>query len=822
MFKSLKIHFKFCWPLLFVTIAIGFNLILLFPETGIRADLNDSVFALSLISRLNLVLSEITQGGLQISKLPLLLDNWVPEFNMGFPVFSYYQHLPHLTIVFLYRLFLILNSHFLIFDIFNWFKYLMLCLYPLAIYVSARKFGLSKIASGVSSLISTLISTQYLYGTDYNSLVFRGSGMYTQLWGMFFLPLAVSHIYDSVINSRGYIKAVVFLALSFSGHLIFGYMALLSTPIIIIATIFNNFSINNLTKYLKRLFLILTSCFLLLSYWFIPLFLNASYQNRSLWDDQTKFNSFGAIQIIKWLVNGQLFDNNRFPVLTITVAMGFFYALYKFISTSNEVTGGPDNFFSFAFASEKENMNKETSISREYSGTKKIDGPLRQIYLFLPLLFLFWLILYFGRYTFGGLFDLLPMSEGIHGHRFVNGIHFAGIFLVGLSAEWFYLLLGSKLNLLFKKIGAQFFISKTLLILNSLFLILILIFFLPAFKERSEYLDYNSYSIRYHTDLYNKDAPDFQQAMDKIKSLGGGRINIGRPGNWGRNFGPGPFSGYFGASINNVSTVGFAPESWSPNTDIDQFFSEYDPAYYNVFNVKYIVAPVSEKFPVDAAKFAKKIGTYGKFLVYEVNTTGLTQNRLGYFEFINLDTIIYAQKNYRFNLDRLWLGSQLMPKQNHPLVTYDKNFASAYPNVFTMVSLSDYKIGQPWERNELLNLFGVNPFETKNTVLKYNLEKTPGKILREKNNDNFYAAQVETPKDSVLMLKVSYHPFWSVKIDGKKAEKFSVMPLYLAVKVPAGTHLVEFTYFPAWYKVGLMFVSLLTLPGLFFFLKKYL
>ena len=770
-------NFKLYWPLLLTIFAVGFNLVMLFAETRIKADLNDNVFALTLISRMNKILDD----GFN---LPLLLDHWIPEFNMGFPVFSYYQHIPSLVIVLLHRI--------LPFDLittFNWFKYLMLSAFPLVIYYSGRKFGLSRIGAAISSLVSTLLSTQYLYGTDYNALVFRGSGMYTQLWGMFFLPLAVSCIYDSVLNNRGYIKAVIFLALAFSGHLVFGYIAVLSTPIILISIIINGMSLrakrsnpNGIATarrfgglrddivYIKRLLLILSTAFILLAYWFIPIILNSNYQNKSLWDDLTKFNSYGAMQILKWLFNGQIFDNERFPVVTILVAMGFFFGLSK-----------------------------------------------KQI--LFPLLFLFWLILYFGRYTFGGLFDLLPMSEGLHVHRLVNGVHMAGIFLVGMAGEWVW---NSIFNIQYPISNSNTTNKYQSPIINWIlkignwswtlvigFIVIIGIIFSPAIKERYDYLAFNRISIDSNMAYYVRDKPDFQKVVNKIRELGPGRVYFGRPGNWGRNFSVGTISSYFQASVNNLSTLGFAPESWSLNTDIEQFFSEYDPAYYNLFNVNYIVAPITEKF--SEADFAKKIGKYGKFVLFQVKTNGN-------FEFINSDVLIYTKKNDRFNLDRLWLGSDLMKQKSHPTLTFDwKQPPTNYPYAFTMDDLLNYRLGVPdkYGHDMEMNIFGINPFDT---ILKTMPIATPsGTIIRQKD----FSADVKTDKNSILMLKATYHPFWQAKIDGSEVEKLWVEPAFMAIRVPPGTHRVEFNYYPGWYKVVLIFVSLLTIPALYLFLKKY-
>ena len=808
------------WSFIFVLFPVVFNLIMLYPETAIKMDLNDNVFAYTLIARMNLTLTEILRSPFPVFRLPLLIDHWTPEWAMGFPVFSYYQHIPHLTVVLLYRIFqfasrLMPSVSFSLLEIFNWTKYLMLACFPFSVYVSARKFDFSRLAASSSALVSTLISTQYLYGTDYNALVFRGSGMYTQLWGIFFLPLAISSVYRSLKYHGEYLTAIVFLSLSLAGHLVFGYIAVLSTPLLYLVFIFHEWSMQFdqkkkqstkllgeiIIRYAKRLAVILCSSFVLLSYWIVPLVVNSSYQNKSLWDDLTKFNSYGALQIIKWLINGQIFDNGRFPVLTILVAMGFFYSLYSYF-----------------------NHHKKWQVA-----------------LFLPLLFSFWLILYFGRYTFGPLFNLLPMSEGLHGHRLINGVHVAGIFLIGLSVEWlFWLLYPSYSDLqlsLERKSRLDGYIPKNSVTNMGLFGItrikqprLAILIFMPVIalilspvvKERYDYLRHNAVLLHNATESYGKEILDFNKTVDIIKSESPARINIGRPGNWGRSFGIGEFSSYFGMSVNNLDTIGFEPESWSLNTDIEQFFSEYDPDYYNTFNIGYIVAPKEEKFALEGVEFAKKIGVYGKFNVFRVDTKNLTAGNLQNFEFINSDLLIYTNKNYKFNLDRLWLGSTLMKKLNHPTVAFDQNFdPSPYKYVITMLDLANYQIGHAKNIKSdkvPLNIFYQNPFSANPDVL--NISTPSGSVLQEIKKPNYYSAKVETPKNAILMLKVTYHPFWQVKIDQKPVDKFMVEPAFMAIRIPAGKHFVEFSYFPAWYKNILLIASVFTLPVLWLILKK--
>ena len=59
-------------------------------------------------------------------------------------------------------------------------------------------------------------------------------------------------------------------------------------------------------------------------------------------------------------------------------------------------------------------------------------------YLIPLVIFLLWLLLFFGRPTWGPVIGLLPLSQDIHMHRFIQGVHLGGAFLsaTALAILW--------------------------------------------------------------------------------------------------------------------------------------------------------------------------------------------------------------------------------------------------------------------------------------------------------------------------------------------------------------------------------------------------
>jgi hypothetical protein len=169
--------------LLLVLIPSAFNAIMLLSELSLPVpSLNDDAFHYLFIQRA----SEAVAGG----ENPF--DHWAPELELGFPQFFYYQHLPHLAVILLHRLLL---KQVDLFTLFNLDRYLLLLGFPLTVYWSMRRLGFSVVPASVAAANATLLSANHHYGFEYDSYVWRGFGMYTQLWAMHlsFITLACRH-----------------------------------------------------------------------------------------------------------------------------------------------------------------------------------------------------------------------------------------------------------------------------------------------------------------------------------------------------------------------------------------------------------------------------------------------------------------------------------------------------------------------------------------------------------------------------------------------------------------------------------------------------
>jgi len=353
-----------------VFFAIVFNTVLLWPEIAIPTlSLNDEV--------LHLTASQEASSVLKQGRDPT--DFWLPQIGLGYPLFHHYQHLPHTVLAIINQF---THSFLSLPRLLDFSRYFLLVLYPLSIFWAMHRFGFSHLAGGFAALVASLLSTEALYGLDYGSYIWRGSGLYTQLWAMFFLPLALAELYHAITKKNHLFWAVFLSAVVLLSNLIYGYILFLSAVLFV----FLQPKKEKILFRLKRLALIVFLVGLVTSYFLVPFFLNRAYLSRSILVASFKYDSFGIFKVLGDLFSGALFDYGRFPTLTI-----FFF------------------------------LGTALIVSRRS----------KENYCFLLWLTVFWLFLYFGRSTWGVFLNILPFSRFLQFHRFIGGFHLAAVMTMG-------------------------------------------------------------------------------------------------------------------------------------------------------------------------------------------------------------------------------------------------------------------------------------------------------------------------------------------------------------------------------------------------------
>jgi hypothetical protein len=696
--------------------AVGFNLWQLWPEVAIPAPwLNDGVLHL-----LNLQSTAVALAG---GRNPT--DFWLPPVGLGYPLFHYYQHLPYLLPALVIDLAGGL-AHLALAPagVLRWATYLLLGLYPLSIYWSMRWFGFARVAAACAALTSCLLSTNGLYGFDLNSYVWCGYGLYTQLWGMVLLPMALARGYVVLKTGRGYFGSVLLLGAVLLSHTMLGYVALISLLVLGALVLLGNRAggWKNFWQIGRRLLALLALTASVTAYFFIPFLAGGAFLNRSVWELPEKYNSYGYQQVLGWLGGGQLFDYGRPPVLTLLAAAGFIVCIWRW----------------------------------------------RQERYRLPvLLFVVWLLLYFGRPTWGSLLNLLPLSRDLQLHRFIAGVHLAGLMLIGigLAAPWRWALAQRR---------TRYLVIPALLTALLLF---------PVYRERVNYLGQNAaWLARAHQEM-RAEEKDISALVQKLKTLPPGRVYAGLAGRWGKDYRVGDVPMYALLAQNGLDTVGYLYHALSLNADVEVLFDDARREQYDLFNVRYVVVPTDWRVP----PYYRPVGDFGRHRLYEVTTSG-------YFSLVGSDMAFAGPKTDLLSAAQAWLQSSLPVGGQYPTV-----------RLSNAAGLAGY-----------LPLGGMAQHVAQIPVAGY---QTPrGVIVSEQVTGDTYAAQVNVRRDSLLLLKVTYHPNWHATIDGIETPTVMLMPSYIGVELAPGSHDVRLEYRPQLYRgilqeVGLLMLLLLALAG---------
>ncbi len=738
-------------------------------ELQIRSDVNDNSFQFALITEQKQILDKIITGK---TSFFYLFDNFNPRWNEGFSLNMYYPHLPQTAIALL--------GYIRILSLFEWFKlikYLLLVLLPLSFYLAGRKLRFSYLQSFLAALFSQLIFTDGLYGIDLTSYAWRGWGLFSQQLAVFFLPLALAWTLNYLKKEdksfvSGLIPALILNFLVAESHIGIFLMLVLCYPLFtlinVVASRFYKVWIN-----IKRLFILGFSIFLLLSYFLIPFFLYSSYRNFSYWDPLWKFNSFGWFQTLSWFFSGAFFDFNRLPILTFIVIFGIFYYLGK----SKDSIGGRGERVS-------DRAQDRRFTSRLSAGGNETPDRIYRVFIFLIISFVVYFILFFGRADLGKLLDLVPGLSEFHIHRFIVMVQTVAVFIAAGFA-------GDIIEKLKPKKGL--FLAG---------LSLIAIFVVYGQKPIIKYINENNQWLKQDGINYQKDLRDYENLVKKMHSLPFARVYAGRPGNWGRNLKIGGTQIYMALAKDGFATIGYAPESWSPNSEYDQFFNEFIPEHYDLYNVRYVVTGID----AEQKDFYKLIGKFGKYGLWEVETRG-------WFAFGKTGSVVAGNKNDFINIVKYWL-EYIWPKtKEYPKISYSAGDSNSIKLIDTIRYNSLYGQFNLWQRE---------PFFLKDYSVKNEFTKISESATEDRYEIKFRLNQ-DCP-DCILILKNTYHPNWQISVNGIRTSAFPVFPFDTAVLVTTkGEYRIEAVYRPGVLKTMLLIGEMLgiTVVITVVFIKKY-
>jgi hypothetical protein len=523
------------WPWSIVAAVVGWNLVSLRALTLGVAYFDDSSLHEQMV--------RLATAQLRAGHLPL--TSWFPFLGEGSPQFLHYQSLPAILTG---ALGLLTGP-----DVaFRWSLYLLLSLWPISVYLSARAFGAGRPAAAASAAMAPFLVSATGVGYEQHAYVWTGFGVWTQLWAMWTLPLAWGWSWRAIRDGRGYLRAVLLTALTVALHFETGYLALsvlLVWPLV---------AGRPLVARLRRAAVLLGGSLLASAWVIVPLVtqrkwaaVNEPLQGTGL------VNGYGARQVLDWLVSGQLLDHGRLPVVTVFAALGLVLAWLAWSADAD---------------------------------ARALLGALAVCLLFA-----------FGRTTFGSLAEVIPGGADLFFRRFMMGVQFAALLLAGRGAAW---LAAGCVRLLEARVSRWPAGLSPMAVLVAAVAVLA-----PAWLQLGAYDHHDGAAIAAQRRADSTEGAELDRLIAVIERGGGGRTYAGMPSNWGQDFTVGAVPVFKYLESRDVDEVGYTLRTASLMTDPEYFFDDRDPSGYRLFGIRYLILPAGQKPPV-RARLAMRSGPY--------------------------------------------------------------------------------------------------------------------------------------------------------------------------------------------------------------------
>lgn len=536
------------WPLLAVAAAVAFGLWTLRAEATSVSLPNDAAVHTSMVAWA----ADRIAGG----HLPL--DGWYPDVALGSSRFHHYQSLPHVlaglpALAFGAR------------TVVAWSTYLLLALWPIAVYAGGRLLGLERWPAALAAVASPLVVSAPGLGYEWGSYVWRGYGTWTQLFGMWLLPLSWGLGWRAVDRGGRFALPAGVLALTVAVHLLTGYLALLSLAPFVLARP------RELPRRLARALVVGVGALLVAAWTVWPVLADRVWTVQDEFSRNTfYYDSFGARRVLGWLVSGGIFDRGRFPALTLAAALGLLVALRRSLS----------------------------------------EPQLRAL-LGVGLLSL---LLFFGRPTLGPVLRLLPGSGDLFLRRYVFGVHLAGVYLAGLG-------LVAALGLLSRgvtRLRRRPLAAPAAGVLAALAVVGALA---PAWTERAAWAAQGARWIAEQRAADAADGADVAALVAVARERGPGRVYAGMRSNWGARYRVGQVPLYAVLVGSSVEQVGFTRPTWSLSSPIEYRFSDVRADHLDLFGVRYLIYPEDRTPPAGARELARR----GRHVLWELPGAGYVE-----------------------------------------------------------------------------------------------------------------------------------------------------------------------------------------------------
>ena len=224
-------------------------------------------------------------------------------------------------------------------------------------------------------------------------------------------------------------------------------------------------------------------------------------------------------------------------------------------------------------------------------------------------------------------------------------------------------------------------------------------------------------------------------------------------------------------------------QGYSLNSDFIFHFDDRNSAHYDLFNVRYVVAPRHLAMPA----FLEPIIETPRYTLYRVHTSGYG----GFVAIAGVKSI--SSQSALFIENRNWLLGPDPAAGRFVRYEYPARTEAVASSSSAGASVMSERPGCP----------GGGRIQEDQIL--------PGRI----------DLRVECQEPSTLILKMSYHPNWRVAIDGQEKQPFMVSPSFIGLDVPAGLHHVQAEYRSPWYRTALLFLGISLLAAIIWLRRQF-
>ncbi|MCZ7649787.1 MAG: YfhO family protein [Thermoanaerobaculia bacterium] len=496
---------------------------LLLPGARMAAvPLNDDAFHLAAVAA--------AREALRTAPLTAL-DRWLPYWSLGYPLWHAYQPLPHLATALAAAPW----PESRLPGLYAAVQLLLLLAWPWCLWLGARWLGLSRAAATAAAALAPLVATPGLYGLEYGSYLWRGSGLFTQLWAMPLLPLALGRGAAALRGEKGPAGAGALLAATALCHTLYGYVG--AASLVLLALL--EARAGGWRPVARRLAGIAGSSLLLSAFFVVPMLLDRATIHHSRWEAAWKWDSFGHEAVLGHLVRSELFDAGRWPLVTLAVLAGLLLAVAR---------------------------PADRALRAAAAG------------------FLLWLALFCGRPTWGWLLALVAIPGDFHLHRLVGAVHLFGLLVAGGA-------LGAAVDAA-RRLRRRWVLPLVALLLAAALLP-------AAAERRRFVREGNRWARESERGIAAAAAEleRVRARLEELAGDAPARVYPGLAAGWGREHRIGSVPAYAFLSRWRLDALAFLYHAMSETSDLMVLFDEARPDHHRLFGVGAVWAEAGRQLP---------------------------------------------------------------------------------------------------------------------------------------------------------------------------------------------------------------------------------